>query len=488
MGSELGANKSEANLFFLSLLMSSILVYNSDKVFTPNDFEHLSSLLNLSERIKISKGNMLDSTLKKKLKEELPKFLWLLRNFQSNLGGLTIEKKLEKELEEVEAPDCDLTDEQTETINRCNKIRAQFKSSFKSIEAFKISRPLPPSSSTDDTQFIAELKDYDLDKLGNFGRDVSDFVNKVVKMCKESRKKIAGEEVKGSAFALFIKNLVCCLNSSETVYLHSTYELIIEQLSEEKVNAAKQLLQTQTDQIELPKESTKLKSDLDRICDQAIDILKSSLSSKELDKAVDTYKKIERNQIDLINKKNQGKIYAYNVEKVLDPKFNALAEEVKNDASIKTYEEFQSKLKKCHEFSASFFAGDEWKNNVHKFMESKKSQIDLLEAIVKVNSKVTGSDKSDQTKKGLLEKFSDLVKNVSPIVQGVSDIVVPLINRELQNQGTDRVQSQIRSHLPNPSQNQLSGQFQSQMRGFSLNQLGTATQKDQNEQNKSNKK
>jgi hypothetical protein len=95
------ANKQqEANLFFLSLLMSTILVYNSNDVFNTDDFDRLSSLLQLSERIQIKEKGMVASTQKAKLKEELPKFVWLLRNFQFDLGDLTIAQHLEKELDE----------------------------------------------------------------------------------------------------------------------------------------------------------------------------------------------------------------------------------------------------------------------------------------------------------------------------------------------------------------------------------------------------
>ena len=66
----------------------------------------------------------------------------------------------------------------------------------------------PRGSSINDEIFIAELKDYDLKKLGDFGRDVSEFVNKVIRMSKESNKKIAINEVNGSTFALFLKKLV----------------------------------------------------------------------------------------------------------------------------------------------------------------------------------------------------------------------------------------------------------------------------------------
>jgi hypothetical protein len=419
MGDVDANEKQEANLFFFSLLMSTILVYNSDKVFTSDDFERLSSLLTLSERVKIKEDAPAQKAM---LNEELPKFIWLLRNFQSSLCDTTIAQRLEKELDE-QTTEKKLNKRQIENFDRNNAIRAQIKSSFKSIEAFKIARPLPPrGSSINDEIFIAELKDYDLEKLDDFGRDVSEFVNKVIRMSKESKKKIAKNEVNGSTFALFLKKLVERLNSNETFFVQSSYELIMKQLAEEKVNEAKQLLQTRIDQLQLPKESSILKSDFDTIGKQALEVLNSSISPKELEKAVATYREFETRQIDVVVQKNNEKIYAYNVEKVLQPKFDALVEQVKKDASIKTYEQFERKLNECREFSANFFTGDEWKNDVKKYMETKKDQINLLEELVRKNSEVKDSE-NGQNKKSTLEKCGDFLEKMTPLITAATPLV-----------------------------------------------------------------
>jgi hypothetical protein len=434
MGDVDADEKQEANLFFLSLLMSTILVYNSDKVFTSDDFERLSSLLTLSKRVKIKEDTLAqkemeewsNGEIEECLKEELPKFIWLLRNFQSSLCGITIAQRLERELDE-QTTEKKLNKRQIENFDRNNAIRAQIKTSFKSIEAFKITRPLPPrGSSINDEQFIAELKDYDLEKLGDFGRDVSEFVNKVIRMCKESKKKIAKNEVNGSTFALFLKKLVERLNSNKTFFVQSSYELIMKQLAEEKVNEAKQLLQTGIDQLQLPKELSKLKSDFEKIGKQALEVFNSSLSPKELEKAVATYREFETRQIDVVVKKNNEKIYAYNVEKVLQPKFDALVEQVKKDTSIKTYEQFERKLSECREFSANFFAGDEWRNDVKKYMETKKDQINLLEELVRKNSEVKDSE-NDQNKKSFLDQCGNLLEKMTPLVTAATPLATAVL-------------------------------------------------------------
>jgi hypothetical protein len=262
--------------------------------------------------------------------------------------------------------------------------------------------------------------------LDDFGREVNEFINEVIKMCKESTKKIAGNEVDGLTFALFLKDLVVRLNANETVFVHSSYELIMTQLTEEKTNAAKQLFQTKVDQMQLPKESSELKSDLEKTGKQVLETLNAStsLTQKELHTAIATYRAFETKQIDLIVQINDEKIYAYNVEKVLDPKFKALVELVSKDACIKTYDQFERELNKCREFSAKFFAGDHWRRDVEKYMESKKEKIELLEELVQRNSEVKGSE-NDQNKKTYLEQIGDLLVKMTPLAIAVLEPLKP---------------------------------------------------------------
>ena len=85
---------TDIKIFAVSLLLSTILVYNNFGLIDEQALKNLSLVVRMIELIKVSKK---DSTTKSKralyqeLSKYFPYFIWSLRDFSLNLGDKTAE-------------------------------------------------------------------------------------------------------------------------------------------------------------------------------------------------------------------------------------------------------------------------------------------------------------------------------------------------------------------------------------------------------------
>ena len=156
----LGAYDEEINhdtkIFLISILISSLFIYNSFGAIDENAINALSFILNLSKTIKIKSVNKVDS--EEELAEYFPSLLWLLRDFSlklEDINGNTITEKqyLENALMKLKG--------NSEIIEEKNRVRELIKNYFKEKDLFVMVRPVEEES---DLQNLQNLPDERLRK------------------------------------------------------------------------------------------------------------------------------------------------------------------------------------------------------------------------------------------------------------------------------------------------------------------------------------
>ena len=176
----LGAYDEEVNhdskIFLISILISSLFIFNSFGTIDENAINSLSFVLNLSKTIKLKNSFKEDN--KNELVQYFPSFLWLLRDFSLKLvdkNGKNITEKqyLERALENIK------TEENNEIIKEKNRVRSLIRTYFPERDCFTLVRPVEDEKNL---QNLQELSDDEL--RSEFLEQAKNFRNKVYKKMK----------------------------------------------------------------------------------------------------------------------------------------------------------------------------------------------------------------------------------------------------------------------------------------------------------------
>lgn len=95
-------NNHDTRIFLFAILLSSFFIYNSVGSIDENSLQSLSLILNLVKEIKIKQNAQITPD---EIKDNFPKFLWILRDFMLSLEKkngtkMTSKEYLEMALEE----------------------------------------------------------------------------------------------------------------------------------------------------------------------------------------------------------------------------------------------------------------------------------------------------------------------------------------------------------------------------------------------------
>lgn len=139
MDSEDSTDATDNQIFTLSVLLSSLLIYNSKNVPNNTDLEKLHFVSKLSDSIRVRSHDENTREDVAKFKEYSPEFFWLIRDVglditDSNDKPVDIKTYLEQKILKNESG-------LTESAKRRNEIRENIKSFFKSVNAFTL--PVP---------------------------------------------------------------------------------------------------------------------------------------------------------------------------------------------------------------------------------------------------------------------------------------------------------------------------------------------------------
>ena len=216
----LGAYDEEINhdtkIFLISILISSLFIYNSFGAIDENAINSLSFILNLSKTIKIKSVNKSDS--EEELSEYFPSLLWLLRDFSlklEDINGNTITEKqyLENALMNIKG--------NSEIIEEKNRVRELIKGYFKEKDLFVMVRPVEEET---DLQNLQNLPDEQLRK--EFLEQAKLFRNKVMKKVKPKifRKK----NLNGFLLIQLIQSILDSINNGSIPVIENSWKYVMQ--------------------------------------------------------------------------------------------------------------------------------------------------------------------------------------------------------------------------------------------------------------------
>ena len=230
----LGAYDEEVNhdskIFLISILISSLFIFNSFGTIDENAINSLSFVLNLSKTIKLKNSFKEDN--KNELVQYFPSFLWLLRDFSLKLvdkNGKNITEKqyLERALENIK------TEENNEIIKEKNRVRSLIRTYFPERDCFTLVRPVEDEKNL---QNLQELSDDEL--RSEFLEQAKNFRNKVYKKMKP--KVFHGQFLSGTMLLELVQSILDAINNGGIPIIENSWKYIMKK---EVVKKVKELVE-----------------------------------------------------------------------------------------------------------------------------------------------------------------------------------------------------------------------------------------------------
>eukprot|EP00347_Sterkiella_histriomuscorum_P019605 403340994 len=203
----------DIKIFTLSILLSSLFIYNQMGPITENSLEDLSLVANLSNYIHIQNQQTKDQANSIDYKGYFPQFNWVLRDFYHDLEGQTPKQYLEDCLQMTAALSNDGL--------KKNLIRESIKKYFKDRDCYTFIRPVSDESK------LAHVDSLKWEELKtDFRREVSGFVKDMKKKLKP--KIINGKFLNTSMFLSLALEYIDAINSKETPTVLAAIDRVIQ--------------------------------------------------------------------------------------------------------------------------------------------------------------------------------------------------------------------------------------------------------------------
>ena len=216
--------ETDNKIFVLSLLLSSLFLYNTKGVIDRDAIKKLAIMTDLSNFIN---SNIDDSQNVDTLYLNSPDFIWTVRDFFLNLEGRDPKQYLLTSLE-LETS----RNNKNKDMQDANIIRDLIKKSFKSLDCYCL--PLPIENGLNGRTFDETLQNLD---HFNFEHLRKDFKHGILKLCENIKRDISPKIVhtiplSAVAFSRYVQLVVHQLNTNERVSLTESLTLSIQYASE----------------------------------------------------------------------------------------------------------------------------------------------------------------------------------------------------------------------------------------------------------------
>jgi len=396
----LGAYDEEVNhdskIFLISILISSLFIFNSFGTIDENAISSLSFVLNLSKTIKLKNSFKEDN--KNDLAQYFPSFLWLLRDFSLRLvdqNGKNITEKqyLEKALENIKG------DENNEIIKEKNRVRSLIRTYFPERDCFTLVRPVEEEKNL---QNLQELSDDEL--RSEFLEQAKIFRNKVNKKVKP--KFFHGQFISGGMLIELVQSILDTINSGGIPVIENSWRYVMKN---ECVKKGKELVENLAKELREHRDKNKNRKDFYINIKNYIALI----SQKYLNEFINNNlldEEMAKEYIDKLKNKINEELAKFNKEneKLFEEKFI-------NDLNILS-----------NQFMQNFSNSDIYENNSYQFFQDfeqfrekaisstpefpRKNEIlfDKILLIIKkfINSKMMKIKVIDEEKNYLKEEFN----------------------------------------------------------------------------------
>ena len=231
----LGAYDEEVNhdtkIFLISILISSLFIYNSFGTIDENALNNLSLIVNLSKSLKLRNSNIKNNNNNNLNEEEemskyFPSFLWLLRDFilklEDNEGNvITAKQYLENALMEQKGS--------SDLIIEKNQVRKLIKTYFHERDCFPMVRP------TEDENDLQNLMYLSKEKIRpEFITQCQVLRNKILMKIKP--KNFNGKILSGPMLIDLVENVINSINEGAIPIIENSWKYVINNECMKSVN------------------------------------------------------------------------------------------------------------------------------------------------------------------------------------------------------------------------------------------------------------
>jgi hypothetical protein len=234
--------KLDNQIFVLSILLSSLFLYNTNKAIDRDAIKKLAIMSQLSEHIKNGKGlNKNDE--KDMLKLNLPAFYWIVRDFFLSLDSKTPNEYLNESLELKARGQNDVETQEA------NVISESIKSSFSTLECFCL--PIPIENGIDGRTRDETLRNLDDVPFKNLNQQ---FYDGIVSLCAKIKSDIAPKSafsviLSAPTYVKYVENIVDELNNSKQVNLTESLTSSLKYVSEKSLVDALDMYRAKFDEV-----------------------------------------------------------------------------------------------------------------------------------------------------------------------------------------------------------------------------------------------
>ncbi|KAI8499779.1 Guanylate-binding protein 5 [Branchiostoma belcheri] len=217
----------DAGILVMTILLSSLLIYNSLNVPYKTDLEKMQCFINLAEAVSIKKAQ------KRKLleySEHFPDFMWLLRDVSlkpTDKNGKEIsptEYLKTRVLGKEEEEDEDL-DESTS-----DKVRKAILTFFSSVECFILERP------SEKAYIMNNIASHTSRLNPDFNKGVKELIERLLKLSHAKRGYEKGSTINGMALSIMTKQYVEAVNDPKAVpALDNTWKNTIQLMQKQGI-------------------------------------------------------------------------------------------------------------------------------------------------------------------------------------------------------------------------------------------------------------
>ena len=232
-------------IFCLSLLLSSLFIYNSMKNIDESAIENLALVLNFAKKIQ-SKYNEINDYA-----NNFPSFLWVLRDFALELidnqgNEVTTKQYLENALKEENInmiSNNSYNKGIMEEINKKNDIRKTLKLFFKERDCYTLVRPVHEEKKLKiiDQLPVEELRPEFLNQMNNLVKKIFEGIRP---------KSVNGSYMNGPMFLNLIKMYINALNSDNLPDINTSWKIVIDSQLKSAYNTGVDYYMNQMDNLD----------------------------------------------------------------------------------------------------------------------------------------------------------------------------------------------------------------------------------------------
>ncbi|KAI8484321.1 Guanylate-binding protein 5 [Branchiostoma belcheri] len=221
-----GSADRDASILVLTILMSSLLVYNSLNVPYKGDLEKMQCFIKLAKGVTVKKGQ---KTQMSDLREFFPDFLWLLRDvslMSTDENGREISPTQYLKTRVLARGD-DFEETPSDMVGRA------ILTSFPSVECFTLERP------SENKQIMINIADHTDELNPEFNKGVETLIGLLLQKSRPKRGYYRGSTVNGVALSLMVKQYVEAVNDPQAIpALDNTWKNTIQLMRSSAIQEA----------------------------------------------------------------------------------------------------------------------------------------------------------------------------------------------------------------------------------------------------------